>query len=92
LFQILALRKEVNRTLIILHLDVLIVANQIACFCQLEHMPHMAHWTVELTRRDIANLTVDQAQWLDVTSDALFTHAVTAVEHPWEIVFKRESL
>jgi hypothetical protein len=79
-------REEVNWPFVILHLDVLVVADQIASLGQLERVPHVAHWTGQLALCDIALFLVSDARLVHAMSDALLTEAVTAVKDSWKIV------
>lgn len=52
----LAAREEIDRALLILHLDVLIVADKEASLSELEDVLMVADWTDQLARCHIPNI------------------------------------
>ena len=81
----LALWKEVDRTLVILHLDILVIADDEPGLGQFEYVLIVANWTDYLTGCHIGVLLVCDRCPLNLLDDALLTDAISAEEYTWQV-------
>lgn len=86
----LTAREEIYRALLVLHLDVLVVADEESGLCQLEYVFNVTDWTYYLTCSHILDVspTSDRCP-LDLLCDTVFTKRVTTIEdsrYVWGLV------
>lgn len=77
--------EKVHRAFFILYLDVFVVANKVALFCQFENVFDAANGAADLTRCDVEILLVSDRGALYLLHDTVFAKAIAAVEHAGQV-------
>ena len=77
--------KEIDWSFVVLHLDILVVANYEPCFCELEYVLIIANWTDYLASSNVSVFLICNRRSLNLLGDALLTDAIPTEEHTRQV-------